>query len=183
MQRRGRAWSAALLAGWLPAVAGAITIGFEAIDLDDGLGPGGDYWEYQYAVSDHVFAENTGFAIAFDPDLYSDLQDPPPFVNADWDILVLQPDPGIPDDGVYDALALVDEASLADMFTLRFVWLGVGSPGSQAFSVNEYDEQGFFVQTLASGTTTPIPEPVTGSLLAFGLALLAASRSAWASGK
>jgi hypothetical protein len=32
--------------------AQGVSISFVAVDLDDASGPGGDYWEYQYRVSD-----------------------------------------------------------------------------------------------------------------------------------
>lgn len=96
------------------------------------------------------------------------IEDPPPFVNADWDILVWQPDSFIPDDGAYDALALVDGASLADSFALNFTWLGSGNPCSQYFEV--YDASW---NTVESGPTSPVPEPATILLVGSDLFSLA----------
>lgn len=86
-----------------PCWTSATTIEFTATDLDDTLGPGGDLWEYRYRVSDRVFAHDTGFSIAFAPDLYRDLL--ASSVHTAWDVLTFQPDPGLPNDGFYDALA------------------------------------------------------------------------------
>jgi hypothetical protein len=144
----------------------AITISYQATDLADTT-PGEDLWQYSYSVSGYTFNQDYGFTVLFDYSLYSKLEDPPPSVNADWDPLVLQPDLGLPADGTYDALALVDNASLANSFTLSFVWLGSGTPGSQPFDVYDPD-----FQIIEEGRTTSgaaaIPEPATLLLLGSG---------------
>ena len=120
----------------------ATTITYTATDLNDILGPGGDFWEYRYTVSGQSFAPDMGFSIVFTLGRYSDLEAPP--VNGDWDVVAFQPDPSLPDDGFYDALALVNNATLTDPFVARFVWLG-GSlmvPGAQAFLVYTLDSGG-----------------------------------------
>jgi len=143
--------------------ARAISIVYEATDIGDTT-PGQDLWQYTYSVSNYLFDTDYGFTIFFDYTLYSNLEDPPPFVNADWDVMVWQPDLSIPDDGGYDVLALVDSASLADSFTLNFVWLGSGSPGPQPFDV--YD---FSYNAIESGQSSPVPEPSTILLVGLGL--------------
>ena len=150
--------------------AHAITILYEATDLTD-VTPGQDLWKYAYTVSDYSFDMDYDFTIWFDYTLYSALEDPPPFVNADWDPIVWQPDTSIPDDGAYDALSLVDAASLADPFTVSFVWLGSGTPGSQPFDV--YDPS---FNTIESGQTSPVPEPASVLLVGSALAGLAVLR-------
>jgi hypothetical protein len=157
------------------AISGATTISYEATDLTDTT-PGEDLWQYSYTVDDFLFNNmNYGFTIFFDYSLYADLEDPPPYVNSDWDLLVWQPDSGIPDDGAYDAFALADGASLADPFTVSFVWLGIGAPGAQSFDV--YDTA---FDTVESGQTAPVPEPGTILLVGSGLLGLAGLRKkAW----
>lgn len=156
--------------------AGATTVSFEAVDLSDVV-IGEDLWSYAYDVSGFSFTTNTGFSIYFDAGLYEQLEDPPPPVNGDWDALVLQPEPIFSVDGLYDALALVDDPSLANPFTLTFVWLGAPgtTPGSQPFDVHEFDSQGNFVGILDSGTT--VPEPTTAVLLSTGLCALSSRRA------
>lgn len=166
-----------------PMSTQAAMIQFTAIDVDDTLGPGGDFWQYSYVVSDFTFPMHVGFSVFFDPGLYRDLEDPPPAVHADWDVITLQPDPGLPADGLYDALALVDNASLAAPFPVRFVWLGGPgtTPGTQPFAINAFDAQGAFLGVVETGqtrTSAAVPEPGTLVLLTLGLLGLVGRRLA-----
>ena len=168
---------AALLA--LPAMANALTIQFTATDLlDTGSG---DLWRYSYTVSDGPVNANEGFTIRFDHFLYSGLEDPPPPVNADWDIAVEQPTTSPPADGFYDALSLIDGASLADTFEVTFVWLGGAgtTPGSQPFETYTCTNSTCStVNITSSGSTasSAIPEPPALALLMAGLIGLGARR-------
>ena len=148
----------------------AINILYQPTDLADSI-PGEDLWQYSYTVSDYIFDMDYGFTIYFDYLLYADLEDPPPVVNDNWGPIVWQPDTAIPDDGAYDALAWEDTASLADPFTVSFVWLGSGTPASQFFDVYE---PGFI--TIESGGTAPIPEPATALLLLSGIGIFGLDR-------
>src|SRR5262245_36908825 len=121
----------AAVAPFGPARATSIT--FEVTDLPD-VNPGEDLWRYAYpldAAGTPFSAGVTGFAITFDETLYSVLS--AASASSDWDILVLQPDLGIPDPGLYDGLALVDSPDTGTPFEVDFVWLGSGTPGSQPF--------------------------------------------------
>ena len=117
---------------------GAATILFEAVDLADTT-PGEDLWQYSFAPSDFTFAANQGFTIFFDLELFTKLQSPPTFVNADWDLLTVQPDLTLSSNGFYDAMALTANPSLVDLFTVTFVWLGIGVPGAQFFTIYDVD--------------------------------------------
>jgi hypothetical protein len=149
----------------------ATVIAYRATDLVDVV-PGEDRWQYEYLVSGFAFPQFFGFDIFFpvaDGFLFGDLQDPPPTPNADWATLTIQADPLLPADGFYEAVALVDNASLADFFTVEFTWRGAGVPGSQIFEL--FDDS---FQVIERGETiplTPIPEP--SALLLVGIGLFA----------
>ncbi|MFO1429492.1 MAG: PEP-CTERM sorting domain-containing protein [Candidatus Competibacteraceae bacterium] len=171
---------AALLA--LPAMANALTIQFTATDLTDTT-LGQDLWQYSYTVSDGPVNANDGFTIYFDYHLYSDLQDPPPVPNGDWDPETGPTSISPPANGLYDALALVDGASLADSFTVAFVWLGGAgtTPGSQPLETYTCtDLTCSTVDVTGSGVTvsSAIPEPSALALLLTGLIGLGVRRGA-----
>ena len=112
---------------------------------------------------------DAGFVIYFDPSLYSTLQNLSPTASSNWDILVIDPNTFIPDDGTFDALSLVDNPSLTDTFSIDFIWLGANNPGSQSFEV--YDSAFDVIvsgNTLNTITTTQVPEPPAGLLLIAG---------------
>ena len=139
--------------------ASAINISYNANDLGSGL------WQFDYYVSGYNFDTDYGFQIIYDYGLYENIT--PISSSSDWDVLAWDPDLifGVPDDGVYDALALVDNASLSSPFSVQFNWLGLGNPNGQYFEV--YDSSFAYAD---SGQTAPVPEPATLMLLAAGLA-------------
>lgn len=159
----GVALAAALLAGMSTILAQSLAIHYEAVDLDDQAGPGGDWWEYRYSIGNPapLIAQNHGFSIAFPPDLFRDLESFTTPPNADWDAISLQPVPALAAAGLYDAVAPGTGPSLQDPFVVRFVWLGASgtSPGSQAFEFTEFDAGGNFVGVLQLGTTVSGPAP------------------------
>ena len=113
-------------------------------------------WEYSYRVSGLPLTAGHGFTIFFDLSLCTLLQSPPPFANADFDLLVVQPDLALSSNGFYDAQALRSNPSFAAPFKLRFVWLGTGgaTPGAQPYTVYNAD-----FSTQSQGQTTDVPEP------------------------
>ncbi len=157
-----------VLLPFIPAMAA--TILYKATDLTD-VNVGEDLWQYSYTASGYTFDTDIGFTIWFDETLYGAIDPFPSPPNGDWDVVTWDPEPSIPDPGAYDALALVDGASLADPFEVSFVWLGSGTPGLQDFDI--YDGTNFSIIDL--GQTTPIPVPATILLLGsgvFGVAVL-----------
>ena len=152
-----------------PSLAAAVT--YQAVVL------GGDAWRYDYVVkNDGSPAAIEEFTIFFDLGLFADLA--VAASPADWDALVVQPDPALPADGFFDALAL--GAGLLDgeeaLFSISFTYSGPGTPGSQVFHVVDpanFDviERGFTSAAVA------LPEPGTlPLLLAAGLALFVLHR-------
>ena len=121
---------------------------------------GEDIWEYSYTFAGFTFGAGQGFTVFFDRTLFSQLQSPPPFVNADWDPLTIQPDLILGSNGFYDALALRNAPSLANPFKVKFVWLGTGTPAAQPFVIYNTD-----FSTNTQGQTTSVPEPSALALL------------------
>jgi hypothetical protein len=171
--------SAAFILG-IASTVGAAVIQYEAINLADRV-TGQDLWEYRYHVSKQTFPLYFGFDIIFplgDNFQFGDLDIAPIAPSADWDVISIQPDPNLPDDGRYDVLALADNASLADPFVFSFIWRGIGTPGSQAFEI--FDDS---FNVIERGMTTPfgatpVPEPTTVFLLGAGLGSLLMIRKA-----
>lgn len=145
----------------------AATVIFAATDLTD-TSPGQDLWEYSYQVTGVTFAAGQGFTIFFDRALFAQLQSPPPFVNADWDPLTIQPDLALNSDGFYDAQALRNNPSLADLFRVSFVRRSTATPGSQPYAI--YDAN---FSTISQGQTTNVPEPTSLALFVAAASLLA----------
>ena len=145
------------------------TFRFEVVDVADNT-PGQDLWEYRYTVSDLTLTAGQGFTIFFDLNLYTLLQSPPPSVNADLDLLTVQPDLTLRSNGFYDAQSLRDNPSLAGVFKVRFTWLGsVGTtPGAQPVTVYNAD-----FSTREQSQTTNVPEPSAFALLLTAGSLLA----------
>jgi hypothetical protein len=165
----------ALLCGWLAAttllvapLASATLISYDVSNV------AGSTWRYDYTITNDTLASAIDeFTVFFDLGVYANLS--VAASPASWDSLVVQPDPGLPDNGFFDALALVtgiaSNASLGG-FSVRFDWLGVGSPGSQSFQI--VDPVSFAVQDAGSTALRPnqqVAEPSSLALAAIALVM------------
>lgn len=130
----------------------------------------GNTWEYQYTVTNDTLGSSLEeLTIYFDATLFENLS--LPSAPVDWDPIVIQPDLFIPDDGFYDALALVSGIAAGDTlggFSLLVDYLGAGVPGAQFFEVVDP----FTFTVLESGMTSPVPLPPAALLFLSGLGLL-----------
>jgi hypothetical protein len=163
-----RLLSLSLWAGLLGSNLIAGTIEFQVTNL------GPNSYSYTYTVSDLTFGLDQELDIRFDPSLYGTLSNG--LAGSDFAVLLLQPNNPPGTFGDYSALALVQNPSLAAPFSVDFTFLGSGKPGAQPFFVNQFDANGNFVSTLASGSTTlqgtSTPEPAGLLLTGPGLLLL-----------
>jgi hypothetical protein len=160
------------VAALLPSISHATSVTYDVQNL------GGTTWEYTYTVANDTLGfDIEEFTIWFDVGLYENLS--ATATPADWDPLTIEPDPGIPDDGFYDALALVAGIAPGDSlggFSVSFDFLGAGTPGAQLFEIVDP----FTFDVLDDGRTesaaggpgpgTAIPEPATAVLLGLGIA-------------
>jgi hypothetical protein len=133
---------------------------------------GQNIFRYTYTLSGFAFQPNQELAIEFNPALFGTLSNAQ--VGSGFMATLLPPNNPPGSSGIYSALALVANPSLAGPFSVDVDYLGQGLPGAQLFSINQYDEDLNFVATLQSGTTTSVgapavPEPATFSLIGAGL--------------
>lgn len=156
-----------LLLGSIVPFAQAATISFDANNV------AGNTWQVNYSVTNDAFATDLEeFSVVFDLGLYENIS---VFATpAGWDSIVFQPDSSLPDDGLYDVLALaggiVGGNTLAG-FGVQFDFLGAGAPGSQTFAI--VDPIDF--STLEEGLTTQsavVPLPAAVWLFLSGFLLL-----------
>jgi len=156
----------------MSSVAQATIISYSSTNIS------GNTWENTYSVSNDTLASDIEeFSIYFDLGLYDSLS----LVTApaDWDPIVFDPDPLLPDDGLYDVLALVSGIASGDMlsgFSIQFDFLGAGAPGAQFFEVLDP----FTFAVLDSGYTqlvvASVPEPGILLLMSVGLIGLIGAR-------
>ena len=152
----------------LSAPAAIITF---STSLIDNSGPNPIY-RYTYNLTGAQITTNQEIDIRFNASQYGTLSNGQPSSNPNFSLLLFQPNTPPGAFGDYSLVALVTSPSMVGTFTVDFVWLGSGTPGSQPFFINQLDSLGGFVSQLESGTTqSSVPEPST--LLIGGTALVA----------
>lgn len=133
-------------------------------------------YEYTYFINGS-FSMNQEVDIWFDPTLYTLLANGQP-TSADWDVMLFQPNSPPGYRGDYTAFANVDNPSLAGPFTVDATYTGSGTPGTQYFTIEQFDPSGLNdLGSIGSGWTTPynadpVPEPRGFLLSAVGLLVL-----------
>lgn len=130
----------------------------------------GNTWEYSYAINNNTLSiDIEEFALRFDLGFYENLV--ATSTPAGWDPLVIEPDPVIPDDGFYDALALsagIAPGESLGGFNVQFDYLGAGVPGVQFFDIVDPNTFG----SLGDGFTQLVPVPAAIWLFGTGLVSL-----------
>lgn len=158
-----------------PAFGGTIT--YQTANLPDDV-PGEDRWQFRYTLQGFSFAANEGFSIIFERELFASLGVPSGPDNS-WSLLVFQPDLNLPEDGLFDALALMDHPSVSSPFSVEFVYLGAGAPSSQSFAVYRLTAGDGVIDYFGFGFTEPevnaVPEPGGRAAVVLAIALTAAA--------
>jgi hypothetical protein len=136
---------------------------------------GENLFRIDYSVEGFEFQENQELEIIFDPDVFVALSNGS--APAGFDLLLIQPGNPPGTVGRFSALALLDAPDLSSGFSLQVETFLSKTPGVQEFAINQFDGEGNFVSTIATGPiSSAIPEPSTFSLA--GLALLIAGAPA-----
>ncbi len=135
----------------------------------------GNTWEYAYSVNnDSLSLPIENFAIIFEEGLYEN-------INAissplGWDILTLQPDSFLPDDGIYDALALsapgIAPGNTLGGFVVQFDFLGTTLPETQNFQVIEPSLFSLIDSGSTQANNITVPAPPVALLLLISIPLL-----------
>lgn len=128
-------------------------------------------WRYDYTIHNDSLSQSLQeFTIYFNEKMFANLVDES--TVAGWDLLLIQPDSGIPAAGFLDGLALGEGiaagASLAG-FSVSFDYAGLGLPERQPFSIVD---PATFVE-IDSGLTDSAAIPLPGTLGLVGLGLAA----------
>lgn len=156
--------AASLVAAASLAVPAAQAAGIESVYTN----LGGNVWSVDFTVihDGSPLVDFTGFTIDFLSATNLSLVQSP----VTWDSLVIQPDPGLPDNGFLDSLALNPTAALSPGesiggFRVAFTWTD-GTPGALPFLIIDADNIPVF-----SGMTSVVPEPGAAWLFAIGLSM------------
>ncbi len=175
---RFKKWLPALSASVLiitvacPPDAKGLTINANLTNLADAV-PGQDLWNASFTLSSGVFQANQGFTIYFEPLLSSDISAPLAPIPAGWDVLSIQPDPLLAAPGFLDGLALINNPSFSQPFSVNFVWHGAVAPGAQRFETYKLNG-GFAITATGQTTVSTIPEVGNGFGTGWALAAVAA---------
>ncbi|MFI4910842.1 MAG: PEP-CTERM sorting domain-containing protein [Sedimentisphaeraceae bacterium JB056] len=127
----------------------------------------GNNWVYEYTVINNESFDIQSLSITFDTTEFTDLViSSSPDISAAWDEQLLNFTPG---SEIYDVLAVgenkIGVGESLSGFSVSFTYNGSDSPGNQFFEI--YDPEDY-TEPLATGWTTPVPEPSTVLILAAG---------------
>jgi hypothetical protein len=164
-------WMCALMAALgLAAPASATSIGYDLTLV------AGNTWQYDFTIgNDSLGVPIDEFTLFFDLGSFSNL-----VVTASpagWDPLVAQPDPGLPQDGFVDWLALLGGVAPGDTlsgFQLQVDFSGPAQPGAPLFTVVDPNTFDTLDRGVTASNAAPIPEPGTVALVLLAMLALAA---------
>jgi hypothetical protein len=138
---------------------------------------GTNQWRYDYTLNNTLAGLNFNeMTVYFDPALFTQLV--APSAPGNWDALLVQPDPGLPDNGFLDVLSLSGRMTYGTSetgFSVTFNFLGTGTPGPQSFDLIDFIDANTFT-VVYSGTSSlianisTVPECSTLLMMLLGLA-------------
>jgi len=163
---RGFAFVIGLLA--LSGPASALEVRVETELLEE-IAPGQKRFRSVYDFSNVDLDPEQGIVIRFDPASFSLLEVPGGEVPVEWDRVVVQPDPHLPDYGLLDLRAQSALSDASATFELRFIWSGPGDPDLPTYSVYDSD-----LRNLTASVR--VPEPGAAASWLASLATLTALR-------
>lgn len=97
------------------------------------------------------------------------------YPNANWTSVILQPDPGLPDNGVWSLVSTLDQPVVTGPIQISIEWMGPVAPDALMWTLSNTDGAGTILNLVAQGTTETVPEPGTW-LLSVGVVALVAYR-------
>ena len=136
-----------------------------------GPGAGANDWVYSYTVANDGAVPIKEFTIWFDFNLTARLS--VVASPSSWDTIAIQPDAQIPADGFMDALSAGSGLALggvASGWAVGFTYFGLGTPGSQNFSI--VDPITFATISTGQTVASAVPEPTQSVLIAIGATFL-----------
>ena len=167
---------------WVSALAGFLASGLSAATISYEVSPlGGNNYQYNYFVSGIVFQANQDFDIRFDPASYANGSLSNPVAGSGFTAMILQPNNPLGTQGDYIATAQIANPPLTGPFSVDVVYTGMGTPGSQSFTIDQVNPDKS-ITVLQSGVTQEAPEPSTMlALAAIGAGLAVRLRRRWTS--
>lgn len=116
-------------------------------------------WQYTYLISGHDFLSGESFNVDFGSQ-YSNVDTAPPAPSG-WTTAGASFDLTLNSAGFYTAQALANGSSLAGPFTVDFMFLGSGTPGSQTWELFDPNfatlQSGVTVAAVSNVADTPEP--------------------------
>jgi hypothetical protein len=147
-----------LVAANLPA--GTVSYDFSATPIAPPADApaGSSVLQVTYLLTNFTLLANQELDINFDPSVYGEFSNGQAPAGIWLNLLDANNPPGVPGD--FSAYATVDMPSFTGTLSADVVYFGTGQPGPQSYSVNQFDAQGNFVDTVSTGSTTPSSDPV-----------------------
>jgi hypothetical protein len=153
----------ALFAGLVGGSLSASSITYDIINLNTVNGSNQPLYRYVYHLLGVSLQQNQALEISFEVARYAALSNGVPAnPNANFDLLLFQPNSPPGSDGLYSLLAKINNPSMAGAFSVDVAMLPGIIPNTLNFAINQYGAGGTGSPTLVeAGTAQATPEPAT----------------------